>query len=431
MVMKIVKVDQLPGVTMEADTLYLKRNQATQDFEVHVTDSTASVLYPLSGTYTQAEIAQVAQEGAFKQPDRLLVYYGHPSAYKGLWDIAKVAADMAAHYDIVILGNGYQDPTHEDHANTVAIASLLAAKGVKVYGYISTGVSTSNLTLQQIVTRINQWVHLVGVHGIFLDEFGFDYGNTRARQQEIVMAVRAAGKVYAANAWGFSDVLCTNISEIPYPDGHWTKVNFAAKNPNNLPLDFGVGDAYVLESFLFSHTGPMDIFAGFEYYTKVRDIIHAVPGRDLWCLGVFAEVAGQADTTKIGNFTQVDDAVAYIWAGGLALDAAAVGIGGYSYGANGTIISSTPYRLPALSFDRGEYSYNPNGTPTVTRNYGEMAIKLTNNNSGVLGLEIIDNRKAVLSGVYPRAAAPDYVTQAELNALLADIQAALAQINGV
>ena len=431
MVMKIVKVDQLPVGNVDADTLYLKRNMDADNFEVHMVDNAGSKLYPISGTHTQAEIVQISQQGAFRQPDRLLTYYGYPSAYKGLLDITKVAADMVANYDIVILGNGYQDPSHEDYANTAALITALSNMGVKVYGYISTGVSTSNLSVSQITTKINQWVSL-GVYGLFLDEFGFDYGNTRVRQQQIVAAVRAAGKVYVANAWSYAEVLYSNISQITYPEGHWSKTSFASGNPNNLPLDFGIGDVYMLENFYFSNSGPMNIFAGFEYYTKLRAAMTEVPGRKLWCLGVFAEVAGQADTTKIGNFTQVEDAVAYIWAGSLALNADATGIGGYSFGANGTIISATPYRLPTLTIDRNEYTCDMNGTPTVTRNFGEMAIKLTNNNSGVLGLEIIDNRKALLSGVYPRAAvSTDYVTRAELNVLLADIQAALAQINGV
>jgi hypothetical protein len=430
MVMKIVKLDQLPASALDADTLYLKRNLETQDFEAHVTDREGETLYPLSGTHSKAEIVEISQDGAFTQPDRVLVYTGYPGMYKGLLGADKVAADMAANYDIVVLGSGYQVPGHVEYGRTVTLMAALGAKGVKVYGTVPCGVNTTNLTVEQITTLITQWATL-GVDGLFLKEFGFGTRSSRTRQQQIVAAVRAVGKVYAASSAGYADVLLTSIGQVPGGEGDWMWNDFAAWNPTNLPLDFGIGDTYVLENYVFSPTGPKNVNEGFAYYTNLRAALATLPGRGFWGISVFAETGDQVDTTKIGNFTLVEDAVAYVWASGLALNATGVGIVGSAYGVNGTIISAAPYRLPTLSIDRNEYVYDPTGTPSITRTFGEMAIKLTANNSAVLGLEIIDNRKTLLSGVYPRAAATDYVTQAELNVLLADIQAALTQINGV
>ena len=51
----------------------------------------------------------------------LLVYYGYPVAFKGIWDAAAVAAEIAANYDYWVVGDTYQDPAHEEYASTVSI----------------------------------------------------------------------------------------------------------------------------------------------------------------------------------------------------------------------------------------------------------------------------------------------------------------------
>ena len=107
----------------------------------------------------------------------LLIYYGYPIAYKGIWDAAAVAQEISNNYKYWVVGDTYQIPTHVEYASTVSIINAVRANGVIVYGYVPIGLNTSGLSIAQIRTRIDQWM-TIGVDGIFLDEFGFDYENT-------------------------------------------------------------------------------------------------------------------------------------------------------------------------------------------------------------------------------------------------------------
>lgn len=132
--------------------------------------------------------------------NRLFIYYGNPIAYKGLWDVESIVTEIANNYDIWVVGDTYQDPTHEVYAQTVEIITKLRQRGVVIYGCVPIGANTSALTPSQITQRIDQWT-TIGVDGIFLDEFDFDYGNTRSKQIEIVNYVHSKGLPYCANAW--------------------------------------------------------------------------------------------------------------------------------------------------------------------------------------------------------------------------------------
>ncbi len=76
-----------------------------------------------------------------KQPapnscENLLVYYGYPIAYLGLWDAAAIIDRIASQYSIWVVGDSYQQPTFEEYASTQTIINGVRGRGVKVYGYI-------------------------------------------------------------------------------------------------------------------------------------------------------------------------------------------------------------------------------------------------------------------------------------------------------
>ena len=50
------------------------------------------------------------------------------------------------------------------------------------FGYIDLGVTTQDLPLTEVYARIDEW-KATGAQGIFLDDFGYDYGTTRDRSQ--------------------------------------------------------------------------------------------------------------------------------------------------------------------------------------------------------------------------------------------------------
>lgn len=154
-------------------------------------------------------------------PGRLLVYYGYPSDINGASGDTALAAQQFANYDKVILGQNIELTTHEDHDNTASIIAQTPnydTNGVTAfYGYIHLGpepngthlcvwsTAEPNTSGPCIHDRAQAWIQM-GAQGIFLDEFGFDYGNDRARQNDAVDAAHQAGATRViANAWDPDD----------------------------------------------------------------------------------------------------------------------------------------------------------------------------------------------------------------------------------
>lgn len=166
------------------------------------------------------------------QPLRnLQIFYGWPSAFDGATS-PKAAAEKLARYDAVVLGGGLEQPKHGDHANTKQIIATIGARA-QLFGYIPLG-HESGLTIVQIAARVAAW-KAMGVGGIFYDEAGYDFGNTRARQNAAFDAAHHAGLTVFAN-------------------GHDPDDLFAAKprapfNEQGRATTLRRGDHYLYESF--------------------------------------------------------------------------------------------------------------------------------------------------------------------------------------
>lgn len=317
--------------------------------------------------YTQTEVdtllANVGSGGA--GPNNLLVYYGWPIAYQGLWDAASVAQSIANHYDTYIVGDAYQDPSHESYANTVQVLAQLKIAGVKLYGYIPLGVNNDNLSLATIQTRILQWKTL-GVDGIFLDEFGFDYQVTRQRQIDAVNAVHAQNLAYCANAWTWQDVGCDHDNDLPetWAQNDWRRVNFRAYNPDNLVLPRTSNDAYMFENFGFDHNGPKNQFEFLERAKVMRAT--NTDKLKIWALGVLPEdPQGTLNTTLSAPFTTVGEIAEYVWAAGYVFGFNHVGINGYSFGSAGGTAS---FVVPKVAFP-SHLTYDNFTDPVVAGSY--------------------------------------------------------------
>ena len=171
------------------------------------------------------------------RPADLLIYYSYPSTINGAATIAEAATEFGA-YDIAILGDGLQDgpgdpQPHADHQNTIQIMAHPAAANTLFFGYIDLGVTTYNLSLAEIERRIDAW-KAMGIDGIFLDDFGYDYGVNRARQNAAVDLVHAAGLPVFANGWSPDDCFGSQVN---------------ANNPTGLPTHLGAGDYFLSESY--------------------------------------------------------------------------------------------------------------------------------------------------------------------------------------
>ncbi len=307
----------------------------------------------------------------------LLIYYGYPIAYKGIWDAATVAQEISNNYKYWVVGDTYQDPLHSEYASTVSIINAVRANGVIVYGYVPIGLNTSGLSIGQIQTRVDQWV-TIGVDGIFLDEFGFDYENTRQRQKDCADYVHGKGLPYCANAWTVHDFACDNISELPWASGDWRYDNFSTYNPTNMVLPRNPDDTYMFENFCWDHTGPSDIWATQERGAMVRTM-GINKNFNIWALAVFPEsVPGTLNTALMGNLKNMDHVGNYISANAYMYDFYVVGSGGYSFGSNGTPIWAPLFEMPQEASQPQLGPIADYGSFKETRYFGKVKLEVIN-----------------------------------------------------
>lgn len=309
--------------------------------------------------------------------NNLLVYYGYPISYKQIYDVDGIVSAISSSYKIWIVGDTYGNPTHEAYADTVEIINRVRAAGVTVYGYVPVGQSTQGLTVDQIKTKIDEWVTL-NIDGIFLDEFGFDYGNTRAKQIQIVNYVHSYQLPYCANAWTVEDFACDNVSEINYDVGDWRYVNYTTYNPTNLSLPRNTSDTYMFENFCFENDGVSSIFNTQERAVNVSNRA-ATGGWSVWALGVLSEsTPGVYDTTKVGTLKTLDDIGAYVSANAYLYDFKNVGVGGFSFGAAGTPINVPLFELPADAKLPTQPATSNYATKICSRFFGSVKLTITN-----------------------------------------------------
>lgn len=174
-------------------------------------------------------------------PGKLLIYYSYPSSINGTFSVPAAAAEFGQ-YDYVVIGDGLQSAGHPDHANTVSIISHATTVNTKFFGYIDLGVSTQNLSMAEIQQRMLDWAGM-GVVGILLDDFGYDWGVTRDRQNAAVDFAHANSLRVIANGWVPADVFGAGAH---------------ANNPMGTPTHLNASDFYLFESHQIIEGAPMD-----------------------------------------------------------------------------------------------------------------------------------------------------------------------------
>lgn len=170
---------------------------------------------------------------------RLAIYYGWPSAFDGARSPEEAAARIAAGFDVLVLGAGLESPAHPDHERTRQIVQQVGGR-VEVYGYVPLG-RPSGLDEQGIAERVAAWA-VLGVRGVFFDEAGYDFGNTRARQNAAVEAAHRRGLRAFLNAHDPDDVFGARR----HPE----------HNPRGLRSALRAGDLYLYESFALRLGAP-------------------------------------------------------------------------------------------------------------------------------------------------------------------------------
>jgi hypothetical protein len=197
------------------------------------------------------ELLPMRAAGPSKLPVRLAIYYGYPSLVNGArGDIARAASVFEA-YDIVVLGDGLEfsdvqshrtppGPGVTEHEATKSIITLLhrMVPAIKIYGYICLG-STQKLQEAEVEHRVRLWRDM-GVHGIFLDEAGYDFGVTRERQNAAVKYIHDSGLRAFMNSYSPDDIFSLHLVPLNSAGGG---------NPHAIAAALNKRDLFLLESF--------------------------------------------------------------------------------------------------------------------------------------------------------------------------------------
>jgi len=179
----------------------------------------------------------------------LLIYYGWLSSFnsaENAWTNEKVAQDLAK-YGVLVLGDGLQEDTHGDYTNTETIIARVKVlnPNCQIFGYV-----TTNQSYNDFKRKTDEWNDLE-VHGIFMDESGYDYGKDRDEFNDRVDYVhsRSSAKVCFVNAWKPEHILSNDSAD---DDASYANSTY---NPEMVGSNLFEDDWYLLESFGINASG--------------------------------------------------------------------------------------------------------------------------------------------------------------------------------
>ncbi|MCD6047255.1 MAG: Por secretion system C-terminal sorting protein [Gammaproteobacteria bacterium] len=307
-----------------------------------------------------------ADSSTLATPKKLLVYYGWPSVINGCAGNTTCASDVFSQYDVVILGDTLEFHTHGDYENARTI--IANTPNTKFYGYISLAnpaiVSGSSHTgLDALDDDVDDW-RTVGVAGIFLDEFGYDYqvdggANyvSRERQNAAVDYIHSKNLPVIANAWIPSDVFDT------LPGAH-------DNNPSGIAASIGdvnsLKDHYFWESYQYT-SSPQGYVAANTWRAKANSLHQYLNQAAFSNVGLFA-------VTTSNNDDQATQALNYAWYSAFLDQIEAVGWGEPDFAASSATV--TIFTWPSIS--------NPGSSFTTTTKVSPFnaAVYNANTNTG-------------------------------------------------
>lgn len=170
-------------------------------------------------------------------PQKVLIYYGWPSAVNVSGGNVSSAVSVFNQFDIIVLGNTLQNTGHPDYTKTLQIIDNLVKNGKKVYGYIPTGnrEGDTRFTSEQLKQETDKW-KVMGVTGIFADEFEIGYNVDRTRQNVLVDYVHSAGLSVIANGYDVESVLGGKNVKLGAGDYYFLE-SFGIRYGNHVPID--------------------------------------------------------------------------------------------------------------------------------------------------------------------------------------------------
>lgn len=274
-----------------------------------IADNTITATKLQDNSITSAKIANGAIPSAKISYDpsvargirSLIIVYCPPNTINAQYS-DDYAAGILCRYDDIVFGTGLEDSANTYHTSTVNVIQKIKAISptTVVWGYIDTGVTTSNLSLSTLQTQIDEWIAM-GVGGIFCDTFGYDYHNTRSRQNSILSYIHSKGVGAIINAWNSDDAFSSAV-DVTY-------------NPSGTATVAGSSDVLLLESWISnsdSYTSP--------YYATISDVKtrgdKAVTYRTNLGIRIFATNimlhTGTVDAT-LQNYRSLSEGMARAW----------------------------------------------------------------------------------------------------------------------
>ena len=274
---------------------------------------------------SQALFAQIV-------PKKLLIYYSYPSSLNyptNGYNLTNVANDLAQ-YDYVVLGGDLELSTHPDHTNTQTIITNSITNNTKFFGYIDLGVTngTKNYSIAEIQTRINNW-KVMGADGIFLDDFGYDYGVSRVRQSAAVQYAHSQNIPVMANAWNPDDAFGSQVNTNYNPSGTATQIQ--------------TSDFYLSESFLIQEGAFSNPTAWVAKASKLKSYQQQIGFKTV-----------SITTNSLANANGYSEQqFFYAWYGAFIYGHEATGWGEYNFAANDPNNAISPFRnRPIISTPR-------------------------------------------------------------------------------
>lgn len=142
------------------------------------------------------------------------------------------------------------------------VAEFIKGK-TKLFGYINLGPNNPYDTrsqwkqadLKKVKTEIDS-IAGAGWYGVFIDQFGYDWNETRERQNIIVDYIHSKGLKVMVNSWFVDDALGAKVDKI--------------SNPKGIPSHLNQNDWFLIESFYTDGTSYRADSSYIEKYLKVK-----------------------------------------------------------------------------------------------------------------------------------------------------------------
>lgn len=145
--------------------------------------------------------------------------------------------------------------------NSLRVAEVIKTQ-TKLFGYVNLGPNNPlddesqwrMADLNKVKSEVDS-IADAGWYGVFIDQFGYDWNETRERQNALVDYIHSKGLKCMANSWIPEDALDSKVD--------------ASANPNGIPSHLNSGDWYLVESFITDGDSYRGDASYIEKYLKI------------------------------------------------------------------------------------------------------------------------------------------------------------------